>query len=111
MPCSRSCASRAGGSLLGRSRRKPRLDLAAPAELVDEVDGLVLAVAADDAEPHPHPPPEAEAPLLGDRPREDDRAALDLVIGATSLPHAADEDLEVVGHVVRQVNPRALGHL
>src|SRR5581483_3740106 len=66
-----------------RLRHEPRLDLAAAADVVDEIHGLVLPVGAGDPEPHRGPAPEAEASLLCDRAREDDRPADDFVIDAT----------------------------
>src|SRR3954465_10063278 len=98
-------------SLVARYRRQPGLDLAPAADLVDEVDGLVLSVGTRDPEPHRRPAPEAEAALLGDRPWEHDGPALDLVIDATSLAHAADVHLELFRDMCWQVYTRALGHL
>src|SRR5690242_8963911 len=91
---SSSCASRGAESLLARYRPEPGLDLAPAAELVHEVDRLVLAVRPRDPEPHRGPAPEAEAALLGDRARKHHSPSLDLVIDATSLAHAADVHLE-----------------
>ena len=65
------------GSRLATSRCPPRR--------VDDVDRLVLAVRAGDAEEDREPAPEAELPLAGELPPEDERPA-DLV---DSRPRAA----------------------
>ena len=44
--------------------------------LVDDVDAVVLAVGAGDAEEEREPAPEAEPPLAGERPLEDELVAL-----------------------------------
>ena len=73
-------ARRRRQSELVRLRLQAGLDLAPAADLVDDVDRLVLAVRARDPEPHRRPAPEAEPALLRDRPREDERASLHLVV-------------------------------
>ena len=57
-----------------------QLDLAAAGEL--DVDGLVLAVGAEEADQHRQPAPDADLGLLEDRAREDDLAAADAVVAA-----------------------------
>ena len=68
-----------------------QLDLAVAAEL--EVDRLVLAVGAEEAEVHRQPAAGADL-LLDDRAGEDDLAARDRVVGALALLDAVDEDGE-----------------
>src|SRR5690348_2848659 len=63
-------APRLGSAIVERHRRQAGRHLAPAADLVDEIDVLVLAIRARDPEPHRHPPPEAEPALLRDGSRE-----------------------------------------
>src|SRR5262249_14895462 len=103
--------ARRGVGLVHGLRNEPGDDVAAAAALEDDVDRFVAAVRTDHSEPHPEPPPEAEAALLRDRTREDERAADDLVIDATMLSNPVHEHFEVVRNLRRQIDPRALVHL
>src|SRR5438309_7779883 len=68
-----------GGRALRRAARPCRLkrhDRPAPAGVVDDVDGVVLAVGAGNAEEEAEPAPEAELPLARELVPEEERAAL-----------------------------------
>src|SRR5918992_695504 len=111
-PRPRTRAASLDGALaaLGTAHRQSGRHRAPAAARVHDVDGVVAPVAAGDPERHAQPLPGGQLPLPLERPREDERAALDAEIVALGLEHAVDVDLERPGHVEREVDQRTLSH-
>src|SRR5581483_7929741 len=109
------CAGRSGGratsslapALFGLDRYvRGELDLVAQAVL--HVDGLVLAVGAEEAEKHRQPPHPPDL-FLEDRASEDDLASAELVVVALGLLDSVDVDGDRWLCATRQPNPAAGG--
>src|SRR6476646_3484505 len=89
-------------ALEAQVRRHLRLAVA----LVDDVDAVVLAVRAGDAEHHRRPPPHAEL-LLRQLALEDERPLAHHEVDALPLLHAVQEDLERPLHIGRKSDERS----
>ena len=76
--------------------------------LVGDVDGVVLAIGAGDAERDRGPADQPELPFLLHRPLEQEVAVAHDVVGALALEHPVHEHLERPHDVCRQPNPRLL---
>ena len=78
---------------------------------VDDVDGVVLAVGAGDAEEQREPPPKPQLALLGELASEDEPPAELLVVDPTRLRHAVHEHLEGPFDMRRQLDLAAVFEL
>src|ERR687887_1878852 len=94
----------------GRDDRQVGGDGATSARLVDDVDGVVLAVRAGDPEEYREPAPGPETAFLRQRLREDELAPEELVIGSAPLRHAVHEHLERLLHRGRERYVPAFRH-
>jgi len=90
--------------------REPARHEPATTPLVDDVDGVVLAVGACDAQEEAEPAPRTELPLARQRPCEDKRSGLDAVVLSGLLRHSVEEDLEGRREPARQLHAGALRH-
>jgi hypothetical protein len=102
--CPLSLGRNVAGLQLVLSDRKAARDDAPALALVDDVDGVVLAVATRDPEEHARPPPEAEPAFAREGPREDKRVAFHPKVTAELLRHSVDVHLERSRDIGRKVN-------
>src|SRR3954452_23635919 len=99
------------GYRLERLRRSKRGHRPAPALVVDEVDGLVLAIGAGDPEQHREPADRAETTLLGKGPPEDELVSDAVEVAAGLLPHAVHVHLVTISRPCGQLDARVGLHV
>ena len=90
------------------STRQLRRHHLPPVALVGDVDGVVLAVRAGDAERDRGPADQPELPFLLHRPLEQEVAVAHDVVGALALEHPVHEHLERPHDVGREADARLL---
>src|SRR4029453_19195991 len=73
---------------------EPARHQASPVHLVEDVDGVVLAVGPGEAEEDREPAEESQPALLGERAAEDQLAAAQLEVPPSLLANALHVDLE-----------------
>jgi hypothetical protein len=80
------------------------------ADLVDDIDAVVLPIRPGDAEEEREPPPEAEPPLLGKPRLEDELVPQAPKITTLLLRDAVEKDLKVRPDTSRKLHARSFGH-
>src|SRR5215210_8420270 len=91
-------------------RRQAARHQASSAHLVDDVDGVVLAVGPREADEDGEPADEPEAALLRERAVEDELAPAHVEVSPPFLLHAVDVDLQWRGHGIRERDAVVLIH-
>ena len=98
------------GRLVGDERQPRGDDAAAAGGLEEDVDAVVLAVRAGDAEEQRQPAPEAEPALLREPCLEDELVSLAAKIAPLLLRDAVQENLKVRPDTSRKLHARPFAH-